>query len=100
MEAPMRPLLRWSYAVTAAAAVLSVLPGCGGGDSTGPPPDPGPAAVVIVDGSLHDALRPGQSVTLHLRNDGGPGVYKVEVWGLPTTPNGPNTFMGDTEPTR
>jgi hypothetical protein len=36
--------------------------------------------------------------TVHLHNDGGPGVYKLEFYGLPTSPNGPETFFGTTEP--
>jgi hypothetical protein len=56
------------------------------------------ASVVVVDGAVDRPNPFQQNLTLHLRNDGGPGVYKVEVWGLPTSPNGPETFMGETEP--
>ena len=58
---------------------------------------PTPAEVVVVDGS-HETGFQMETITLHLRNDGGPGVYRIEFWGLPTSPNGPETFMGESEP--
>jgi hypothetical protein len=72
-----------------------------GGDSSGPgdtSADSGPAQVIVAEGTASSSDIYRQSMTLHLRNEGGPGVYKLEVWGLPTSPNGAETSMGETEP--
>lgn len=87
-----------------AAVVLLGLGACSsdttappGGGST-PPPDPGPANVVVADAATAHPNQFVLTVTLHLRNDGGPGVYKVQLFGLPTTPNGADTFFGESDP--
>jgi hypothetical protein len=38
------------------------------------------------------------TVRAHLKNPGGPGLYRLEFWGLPKVPNGRDTFYGETEP--
>ena len=69
----------------------------GGGGGNGPPPEADVATVVVVDGGL--ARGSGQqTVTLHLRNDGPAGAYRLQFWGKPTTEGGPDTFLGDTDP--
>lgn len=90
-------------------ALVGVLAGCGGdssgpgdtggdgGGNNGPPPEADVATVVVVDGSLAHGTNQ-QTVTLHLRNDGPAGTYRVQFWGEPTTEGGPDTFLGDTEP--
>lgn len=60
-------------------------------------PPPAEASIVVVTGSVSRPNPFQQFVTLQLRNDGGPGTFKIEVWGLPTIPNGSDTFMGETE---
>lgn len=84
----------------ALASVLIVsLAGCGGSGKTTdpnppppPPPPPAPANVKVV------STAPGNGcVVVHLHNDGGPGAFKISFYGLPTTPNGSDTFFGTTE---
>jgi hypothetical protein len=53
--------------------------------------------VVVVDGDLAQSSEQ-QTVTLHLRNDGPAGTYRLQFWGKPTMEGGPDTFLGDTEP--
>jgi hypothetical protein len=89
----------------ARVALLTLLAACGS-DGSGPdgtdgggngPPDPTTSGVVVVDGSL----APGsghQIVTLHVRNDGSAGSYRLQFWGKPTAAGGPDTFLGDTDP--
>lgn len=106
---------------------MALVAGCGGGSASGPddgggtpnpppeqpppeepppeppppeepPPDPGPSSVVVLNGGVERPNPAQQFVTLHLRNDGRAGVYTVEVWGLPTSPNGSPEFMGASEP--
>jgi len=52
---------------------------------------------VVVDGDLTQGSGQ-QTVTLHLRNDGPAGTYRLQFWGKPTTEGGPDTFLGDTDP--
>lgn len=59
--------------------------------------DLGPASVVVVSGSVRESFG-SEELTLHLRNDGNPGIFKLEAWGLPTSPGGPQTFYGETDP--
>lgn len=86
--------------------VVPLLAGCGGSASdantpTDPPtqqpppeapPPVGDAAVVA------DSASGSGPVTTYLRNTGGPGTYAIEFYGLPTSPNGPDTYFGRTEP--
>jgi hypothetical protein len=54
-----------------------------GGDSSGPgdtSADSGPAQVIVAEGTASSSDIYRQSMTLHLRNEGGPGVYKLDVW--------------------
>jgi hypothetical protein len=69
----------------------------GGGGNNGPPPEADVATVVVVDGDLAQGSGQ-QTVTLHLRNDGPAGSYRLQFWGKPTTEGGPDTFLGDTDP--
>jgi hypothetical protein len=90
----------------ARVGLLAVLAGCGSGGSgpdgtdgggNEPPPEPAIPGVVVVDGSLS----PGsahQVVTLHVRNDGSAGSYRLQFWGKPAAAGGPDTFLGDTDP--
>ncbi len=87
-------------------ALVALLTGCGGdsggpsdtdGGGNGPPPEADVATVVVVDGDLTQGSEQ-QKVTLHLRNDGPTGTYRLQFWGKPTTDGGPDTFLGDTEP--
>ena len=89
------------------AGAAAILFACGGGDSSptdsnpspqNPPPPVGDASVVIVDATAQHTNPLVLKVTLHLRNEGGPGVYKVQLYGLPTVPNGEDTFFGESEP--
>jgi Big-like domain-containing protein/List-Bact-rpt repeat protein len=68
-------------------------------DTTQPPPPPpaAPANVVVVSGTSQIVANRSQ-VTVHLQNTGGPGTYRLELWGIPHEPNGPDFFFGDTEP--
>jgi len=90
----------------ARVAVAALLAACGGdgsgpngtnGGSNEPPPEPTVPGVVVVDGSLSRGSGQ-QSVTLHLRNDGSAGSYRLQFWGKPTTAGGPDSFLGDTDP--
>ena len=87
-------------------AFVALLAGCGGGGSgpdgtdgggNEPPPDPGVAGVVVVDGAVAQGSGQ-QTATLHLRNDGLAGSYRLQFWGKPTAAGGPDTFLGDTDP--
>jgi hypothetical protein len=89
-------------------AFVALLAGCGadsggpdntgGGGGNGPPPEEADVAtVVVVDGGLTQGSGQ-QTVTLHLRNDGPAGSYRLQFWGKPTTQGGPDTFLGDTDP--
>lgn len=89
-------------------ALVALLAGCGGdsggptnpdgnGGGNGPPPEADVATVVVVDGAVASSAGQ-QEVTLHLRNDGPAGTYRLQFWGKPTTEGGPDTFLGDTEP--
>lgn len=86
------------------AVSVLVLLACGGGsepnDDGGnePPPPPADASVVVVAGSVENPSEFQQFVALRLRNDGGPGVFKIEVWGYATSPGAGDTFMGESEP--
>jgi len=89
-------------------ALVALLAGCGGdsngpsdtdgdGGGNGPPPEADVATVVVVDGDLAQGSE-RQTVTLHLRNDGPAGTYRLQFWGKPTAQGGSDTFLGDTEP--
>jgi hypothetical protein len=91
-------------------AFVALLAGCGGDssgpDNTGggggggnepPPAEADVATVVVVDGDLTQSSDQ-QTVSLHLRNDGPAGTYRLQFWGKPTTEGGPDTFLGDTDP--
>ena len=87
-------------------AFVALLAGCGGGGSgpdntdgggNQPPPGPGVAGVVVVDGDVTQGSGQ-QTAMLHLRNDGGAGSYRLQFWGKPTTAGGPDTFLGATDP--
>ncbi len=96
--------------VVTGAGLILLLAGCGGSDNPtnpgpGPrpdpdpdPPPPTPITVVVVVGSQQGQGPDAQRLTLQLRNDGGPGTYAVEAYGFPTSPNGPDTFFGRSEP--
>ena len=87
--------------------LLSIaLVACGGGadNATNPNPDPEPEpepipAEVVVVNATREAVGLGlQRLTLHLRNDSGPGVYALEVYSLPTLDDPGGVFLGRTEP--
>ena len=90
----------------AGLALVTLLAACGGdgsgpdgtdGGGNQPPPGSGGPGVVVVDGALvHGSGQ--QTVTLHVRNDGSAGSYRLQFWGKPTTTGGPDTFLGDTHP--
>jgi hypothetical protein len=87
-------------------ALVALLGACGGdssgpdgtdGGGNGPPPEPAVPGVVVVDGNV--ARGSGeQTATLHLRNDGPAGSYRLQFWGKPATAGGPEISLGDTEP--
>jgi hypothetical protein len=92
----------------ARVALVALLAACGGdssgpsdtggdGGGNGPPAEADVATVVVVDGDLAQSSGQ-QTVTLHLRNDGPAGTYRLQFWGKPTTEGGPDTSLGDTEP--
>lgn len=57
---------------------------------------PMPVGTVVVEGSqVIIGARP--TITLHLRNDGGPGIYRIEFWAWPTSDDEPAIFMDGTE---
>lgn len=88
---------------------LALLLGCGG-DAAGPK-DLGPTTVVILSASVTPATSttsqlPGggthtswtkERVTVSLRNTGGAGGMKIQLWGLPTIANGPQTLLSESE---
>jgi hypothetical protein len=87
--------------------LVAILAGCGGdnsgpsdtdgdGGGNGPPPESDVATVVVVDGDLTQSSDQ-QTVTLHLRNDGPAGTYRLQFWGKPTE-GGPDISLGDSEP--
>jgi hypothetical protein len=89
-----------SRKTTVLAVALGLTLGCGGSGSdakapTGPenPIEPTPANVIVASASAGPT-----TITAHLKNTGGPGVYKIEMWGIPHEPNGPDFFFGETEP--
>ena len=71
--------------------------GDGGGGGNGPPVEADVATVVVVDGDVAQSADQ-QTVTLHLRNDGPAGTYRLQFWGKPASDGAPDTFLGDTEP--
>lgn len=71
--------------------------GGGGGENEPPPAEADVATVVVVDGDLTQGSGQ-QTVSLHLRNDGPAGTYRLQFWGKPTAEGGPDTFLGDTDP--
>jgi hypothetical protein len=86
--------------------VLALMVACGGdssapdgtdGGGNQPPAGSGGSGVVVVDGAVAHSSG-GQTVTLHLRNDGSAGSYRLQFWGKPTTTGGPDTSLGDTDP--
>jgi len=62
-----------------------------------PRPEPTTPRVVVRDGSLVQGSGQ-QTLTLHVRNDGSAGSYRLQFWGKPTTAGGPDSFLGDTDP--
>jgi hypothetical protein len=87
--------------------LVAILAGCGGdnsgpsdtdgdGGGNGPPPESDVATVVVVDGDLTQSSDQ-QTVTLHLRNDGPAGTYRLQFWGK-RTEGGPDISLGDSEP--
>jgi hypothetical protein len=93
--------------VVSSLAVAALLAGSGGdgsgpdntdgGGGNGPRPGADVATVVVVDGELAQGSGQ-QTVTLHLRNDGPAGAYRLQFWRKPTTEGGPDAFLGDTDP--
>jgi len=69
----------------------------GDGGGNGPPPEADVATVVVVSGDVTQGSGQ-QIVTLHLRNDGPAGTYRLQFWGKPTSEGGPDTSLGDSEP--
>jgi hypothetical protein len=53
-------------------------------------------AVVVTAASIK-AMGDGEHVTLTLKNNGGPGFFRVDFWGLPLSPGGSNTHYGQSE---
>ena len=88
-------------------ALVGLLAACGGessgpdgtddGGGNGGSPEPSVPGVVVVAGDLTQGSG-HQTATLHVRNDGGAGSYRLQFWGKPTTTGGPDSFLGDTDP--
>ena len=87
-------------------ALVALLAGCGSdgsgpedndGGGNEPPPNPALPGVVVVDGGVTQGSSE-QTATLHVRNDGGAGSYRLQFWGKPTTAGGPEISLGDTDP--
>jgi hypothetical protein len=57
-----------------------------------------PAEVIVISVEQRHVDLGNELVTVHLKNTGGPGVYKLEFWGLPHLAKEPETFYGETEP--
>lgn len=76
------------------------LPSCGGDEPAAPDPAPklGPASVVVRSATLSVGAIYHETVTATLENTGGPGTFRLEAWGLPTSPNGPDTLYCESEP--
>lgn len=88
------------------AVLLAVaLAGCVGGIAPGPNQPPlgpgtpvGPAEVVITGYEVSlNAPMYYERITLDLKNNGGPGVFKLVFTGAATVPNGPPEYFGETE---
>lgn len=93
----MRKHLALVLLVTAIVLGVLMLAACGG-DSTGPEPEPDPGNVKVVAASQVKIYQ-GARVTVSLRNDGGPGVFKVEFWSNPRNQvGGAGDFWGASDP--
>jgi hypothetical protein len=90
----------WIRAV--AIGLVLILAGCSDSGPTDPDPDPDPqpvaANVVLVSATREAVGLVLQRLTLQLRNEGGPGVYALEVYSLPTLDEPGGLFYGRTEP--
>ncbi len=64
-------------------------------ENTPTEPEPAPAAEVVVDAAVRGRIEPTRwSVTLDLRNDGGPGEFYLHLQGVSSAPAGPPTECG------
>ncbi|HEX6369163.1 MAG TPA: hypothetical protein VF006_09535 [Longimicrobium sp.] len=55
-------------------------------------------AVTVASGSVRAAAYASDEVTLTLLNTGGRAVYRLEFWGLRTSPTGPHRLFATSEP--
>lgn len=78
-------------------AVLALV-ACGETPTETDGPVLGEATVVLDEASL-GYQGSSEVIAAALRNTGRAGSFKMEAWGLPTTPNGPNTLYGKTDET-
>jgi hypothetical protein len=90
----------------ATPVTLALLASCGGGGSdvkapsdptppSSPPPVGADAHITVVGAAPASSFG---SITVHLQNTGGPGTFKLEFYGLPTSPNGADTLFVATQP--
>src|SRR5688500_2503823 len=78
---------------------------CSGSDGTGPRDDGGsvsppadlPASVVAVSASVRRVRVDIDEVTVQLRNNGGPGVFTIEFWGVRNAPFSQHILWGSSE---
>jgi hypothetical protein len=87
----MRRTARWS----AFGLMALALGGCS--SDTTDPGNNGPANIAVVSAQVTQSNDVQEVVSVHLTNSGGPGAFKLEFWGIPHSPNGPDSFYGETE---
>ncbi len=82
------------------SVVFVVLAACSGdGSPTAPPPDTRPASVAIVSATWRGVYTDGERITISLRNDGGPGFFKLGASATSSsTPGGALADFGTSEP--
>lgn len=86
----------------AALVALALTAACSDGstepEKATPDPPASPATVAIVTAEKTATGFDWEEIAVSFENTGGPGVFIMEVWGIPTSPNGPEIDYGQTEP--
>jgi predicted small lipoprotein YifL len=77
--------------------LMGALAACGGDGPVDPPPPPADARIVVTSGTVQWVTAKTDRIELSLQNTGGPGFFKVEFWGLRTSPTGSHRLFATTE---